>query len=475
MQWPEALQPIWIIARREIRDQFRDWRILAPILFLTAFFPFLMNFFAQQMLDFVRRYGAELVGERMVPFLMLVVGFFPISISLVIALESFVGEKERGSIEPLLSAPLEDWQLYAGKLVSSMVLPLLAAFLGMGVYTLGLALNRVTLPPLEVVLQVFSLTFFHALVMVSGAVVASSQATSVRAANLLASFIVIPMALLIQGETAIMFWGRQNAILWWAVFGLLVLAILLVRVGLAHFQREELLGRELDTLDLAWGWRTFVRHFRGEARSMLSWYKEEIPRTLVEMRWTLLIAATLALVGLGLGVHLAQRFPLQLDLSEVQTNQRLSQWTTLWPMGSSYTFTTILGQNLRALFLGMILGSFSFGVLGVLPMLTTMGAVGFLTQALSNNGVPPFLFIVAAILPHGLLEVPALWLATTATLEIGLGMITPQRGKTFSEALLAGIARWFKIMLGMGIPLLVLAAAIETWITPQIVRYLLFQ
>ncbi len=475
MPWREALQPVWIIARREIRDQFRDWRILAPILFLTAFFPFLMNFFAQQMLNFVRQYGAELVGERMVPFLMLVVGFFPISISLVIALESFVGEKERGSIEPLLSTPLEDWQLYTGKLLSSMVLPLMAAFLGMGVYTLGLALNRVTLPPAEVVLQVFSLTFFHALVMVSGAVVASSQATSVRAANLLASFIVIPMALLIQGETAIMFWGRQNTILWWAVFGLLVLAILLVRVGLAHFQREELLGRELDTLDLAWGWRTFVRHFRGEARSVLSWYRAEIPRTLAEMRWTLLIAAVLALVGLGLGAHLAHRFPLQLDLNQTQVNQRLSQWTTLWPMGSPSTFTAILGQNLRALFLGLILGSFSFGVLGVLPMLATMGIVGFLIQALSNNGFAPSLFIAGAILPHGLFEVPALWLATTATLEIGLGMITPQRGKTFSEALLAGIARWFKIMLGVVIPLLVLAALIETWITPQIARYLLFR
>ena len=40
----------------------------------------------------------------------------------------------------------------------------------------------------------------EALVMVSGAVVVSSQTTSVRAANLLASFIIIPMALLMQAE-----------------------------------------------------------------------------------------------------------------------------------------------------------------------------------------------------------------------------------------------------------------------------------
>ncbi|WP_322807823.1 stage II sporulation protein M [Thermanaerothrix sp.] len=471
----EDLQPVWIIARREIRDQFRDWRILTPILFLTAFFPFLMNFFAQQMLDFVRRYGAELIGERLVPFLMLVVGFFPISISLVIALESFVGEKERGSIEPLLVTPLEDWQLYTGKLLSSTVLPLLASFLGMGVYTLGLALNRVALPPFEVVLQVFCLTIFHALVMVSGAVVASSQATSVRAANLLASFIVIPMALLIQGETAIMFWGRQNAILWWAVFGLFVLAVLLVRVGLAHFQREELLGRELDTLDLAWGWRTFFQHVRGEARHLSDWYRVEIPRTLSHMRWSLLTAAILGAVSIGLGMHFATRFPLQLDLGQSQVNQRLAQLTTLWPLGSPYTATAILWQNLRALLLGAVLGTFSFGVLGVLPMLATMGALGFLTQALSANGLPIGIFILSTILPHGLFEIPALWLATAATLDIGLGMITPQRGKTFSAALLASLAQWLKIMIGLVVPLLIIAACIEAWITPRIAFQMLFR
>ena len=52
--------------------------------------------------------------------------------------------------------------------------------------------------------------------MVSGAVVVSTQTTSVRAANLLASFIVVPMALLIQGESIVMFWARYD-ILWWVI------------------------------------------------------------------------------------------------------------------------------------------------------------------------------------------------------------------------------------------------------------------
>ena len=247
----DQFQPAWFIARREIRDQFRDWRIIFPILGLTIFFPFLMNFTAKQILGFVQRYGANIIGERMVPFLLMVVGFFPISVSLVIALETFVGEKERGSIEPLLNTPLKDWQLYLGKLLSATVYPVLSSYIGMGFYLTGLYLNGITLPPSNVLLLVVVLTTVQALVMVTGAVVVSSQATSVRAANLLASFIIIPVALLIQAESVVMFWGSYDS-LWWVVFGLIVLGLLLARVGLVHFRREELLGREIDVLNVHW-------------------------------------------------------------------------------------------------------------------------------------------------------------------------------------------------------------------------------
>lgn len=126
-----------IITRREIRDQFRDWRIIIPIAVLTLIFPAIMNFTADQAVQFVEDYGATIIGDRLIPFLLMIVGFFPISISLVIALESFVGEKERRSIEPLLSTPLSDWQLYVGKLLAVLVPPLLASFLGIAVYLVG--------------------------------------------------------------------------------------------------------------------------------------------------------------------------------------------------------------------------------------------------------------------------------------------------------------------------------------------------
>ncbi|MCJ7824627.1 MAG: ABC transporter permease, partial [Anaerolineales bacterium] len=256
----------WVLARREIRDQLRDWRILTPILILTLFFPLLMNFTAQQAVDFVTRYGAPVIGDRLIPFLLMIVGFFPISISLVIALESFAGERERLSLEPLLATPLSDRELYLGKMLASIVPPLAAAYMGILVYLVGLFLRLNWLPEPVLLLQILALTSVQAVVMVSGAVVISSQTTSVRAANLLASFIIIPVAELIIGESIIMFWGRYQ-ILWWMVLALLLIAVVLTRMGLRLFNREELLGRELDVLDMRKVIARFGAAFRNGARS----------------------------------------------------------------------------------------------------------------------------------------------------------------------------------------------------------------
>jgi len=82
----DNLRPVFIIAYREVRDQLRDWRIIIPIALLTLFFPFLMNFTAGQVVGFVQQYGANLLADRFIPFLLMIVGFFPITISLAIAL-----------------------------------------------------------------------------------------------------------------------------------------------------------------------------------------------------------------------------------------------------------------------------------------------------------------------------------------------------------------------------------------------------
>ena len=473
MKMAEQLRFALIISKREIRDQFRDWRIIFPIVGLTVFFPFLMNFTTAQVLQFVNRYGATIVGERMVPFSMMIVGFFPISVSLVIALESFVGEKERGSIEPLLNTPLIDWQIYIGKLISSIVPPLIASFTGMAVYCLGLIFNNVPLPEFQLVIQIVILTIIQAIVMVTGAVVVSSQATSVKAANLLASFIIIPMALLIQGESIVMFWGNF-ATLWWVVFGLVVLAVLLLRIGLAHFSREELLGREIDILNFKWGWKLFKSEFLGTATNILNWYRKEVFGTLRELRFSLLIMILVVVASVFIGVNQSLRFSLPLNQLGVESAQDLINNLRFISTADNFSpVLLILQQNLRVILISFVLGVISFGIFGVLPLIASMGIVGYLMAVLNQIGINSFTYFAGFILPHGIFEFFAIIVSTAAIFQMGVVLAVTNQSKTIGEVWILSIAKWVKLLIGVVIPMIILASIIEAWITPQLAIWLL--
>ena len=127
--------------------------------------------------------------------------------------------------------------------------------------------------------------------MVAGAVVVSSQTTSGRAANLLASCI-IPMALLIPGEVIIMFWANYR-VLWWIALLLFIVAVVLVPAGIHTFNREELLGREIDELNIASIWRSFKGHFCWE-RWFLSVDPMRLPRWL---RWSATLGGSIGLMS----------------------------------------------------------------------------------------------------------------------------------------------------------------------------------
>ncbi len=456
------------VARREIRDQLRDWRILIPIILLTLFFPALMNFTARQAVEFVGRYGAPLIGERLIPFLLMVVGFFPVSISLVIALESFAGERERLSLEPLLATPLTEGQLYLGKMLASLAPPLVASYLGIGVYLIGLALQIGWRPPGALLAQVLLLTTAQALVMVSGAVVISLQTTSVRAANLLASFIILPVSQLIIGESLIMFWGRYT-VLWWIVLALTVIAIVLGRMGLHLFNREEVLGREFDVLRLRSGWDYFWQAFRRGARNPLDWYRGLFSQTVARAWPSVAILAAALAAAYFIGSRMASDYQIP---PEMLALDRLGQGAMAglaeYGFLSGQGWLWVLSNNLRAMAAATLLGSFSFGVLAVVLLMAPVGIVGYFAgnMALAGNDVGRFL--LGLVLPHALLEIPAAILGGAAILQLGLAAISPPQGRSLGRNLLLALADWARIFLGLVVPLLAGAAALEVFVTPRI-------
>jgi len=468
-----VLSGAWIVASREIRDQLRDWRILTPIALLTLFFPLLMNFTAQTAVDFVAQYGAPIIAERLIPFLLMVVGFFPISISLVIALETFAGERERLSLEPLLATPLSNGELYLGKMLAALVAPLGAAYLGIGVYLAGLVFRIGWTSSPVLLVQVFLLTTVQAVVMVSGAVVISSLTTSVRAANLLASFIIIPVAQLIIGESLIMFWGRYN-VLWWIILGQALVAILLVRSGLYLFDREELLGREIDALDLRWAWRTFRLAFLDGAPSLAGWYGGVFRRSLPRLRTCALLLAVALVGGYLVGVRFAALWPVPAAVFDLEGG-RASLGANLDALGfiSGGGWWWVFFHNARALLLASLLGGFTFGVLAVVVLMTPVGIIGYFAGTLAMAGEPVVRYLAALVLPHALFEIPAAVIAGAAILRLGLVAVSPAGGRTLGSAWLTALAEWSRVMLGVVFPLLAAAAAVEVFVTPRLALLLL--
>jgi uncharacterized membrane protein SpoIIM required for sporulation/ABC-type transport system involved in multi-copper enzyme maturation permease subunit len=481
-----SLRLVSTLVRREVQDSLRDWRIVVPIVILTLLFPVLMSLVADMALRWVAKYGAPIVGDRLLPFLLMVVGFFPISFSLVIALETFAGEKERNSLEPLLATPLTDAQLYLGKTLAAVIPPLLAAYLGIVVYLAGLYFTKGWTPPPILVVLVVLLTTVEGVVMVSGAVVVSSQTTSVRASNLLASFIIIPMALLVQGEAIIMFWANYN-VLWWIILFLLVVDVILVRMGVHTFNREELLGREIDELNVASLWRKFCGYLRWEPwffgldsqkiPARLRWlgtlvglYGRDIPAILRRSRLALVVVVAGLVSSAFIGYVYAARYPLPPDVmglehvsSETFTELPAVSWLP------AFTVWGVLNNNVRALLLAALLAVFSFGTLAVALLMAPLAIVFFFVTQAAYVGYSPALFLAAFILPHGVLELPAAGIATALAVRLGATFMSPPQGMAVSEGWLWALADFTKVFVALVLPLLALAAAIEVHLTPSVV------
>lgn len=465
-----------MITRREVVDMFRDWRILVPTLILTVLFPYVANWGAGRMLGWLNQYDAELIGERLIPFLLMVVGFFPSSFSLIIALESFVGEKERRSLEPLLATPLTDLQLYIGKMLSSTITPLAGSLIGIVVYLFGVNRSIHWSPPPILLIQILLLTAIQAVVMVAGAVVVSSQSTSVRAANLLASFIIIPMSLLIQAEAFIMFWANYSA-LWWFIGGLLVVLVLLVRMGVHTFNREELLGRELDEINLPaiireWVRLTLARRTSGPRRSAWQWYRDEVLHRIWRLRPEMLVLLIAMGAAYFVGIRYANDFRIPPEMFRMEGFEHRLE-TSMAELGlfGSTGILLVIGQNVRVLAVASLLAVFSFGILAVIILMVPLGLVGFLITQMLGAGVDP-VTALATLVPHSALEIPAVIVAGAVALRLGAIVIAPPPDKTLGQSWMETLADATRLWLTFVLPVLFLAAMVEVNVTPRVVSWI---
>ncbi len=134
MTWPRLeRRKAGLVAARDLRDAISELRLIAAMVALTLAIPIASG-------SGVRALAAFGGGTAVVNRLALVGAFFvvfiPASFSLVLALESFVGERERTTLEVLLSTPLREAEIYAGKVAAVLSVSLALCYGGLIVYCL---------------------------------------------------------------------------------------------------------------------------------------------------------------------------------------------------------------------------------------------------------------------------------------------------------------------------------------------------
>jgi uncharacterized membrane protein SpoIIM required for sporulation len=176
-------------------------------------------------------------------------------------------------------------------------------------------------------------------------------------------------------------------------------------------------------------------------------------------------------IGMWVGANQATRFGLPAEVLNMdklkEVDPTLIKGMEALGFYSISGMSTIWLHNLRAVALATLLGVFSFGVLGVIILMAPLTLMGFIAEAASSVGISPLIFLIAFIMPHGLLELPAIILSGAAILRVGATLVTPAQGHTIGEDWLIALADWTKIMLALVIPLFMGAAALEVFITPR--------
>ncbi len=478
--------PSFIIARRELTDVLTDWRVLVPMAVLTFALPLALAGGVRFAVGFV---PDAAVLASLVPFAALLVGFVPASFALISALESFVGERERNSLESLLAMPMSDRALYLGKLVAALIVPTLASLLGMMVF---LALIRIFFADLYaagmsgmVLIQISLMISTITLLMVAGAVVISSHTSSVRAATLLASGILVPTSVVIQ-LTALLFIARRYDLLWYVLAALAVIALALVRSGLLSFNREEILSREHEELSLGRIWqtyRTFLSEYQpagvpptayaGLPFAPGRFYRQELGPLLRELRTPLIFVLIGALGGIVLGTGLNTLVPPDITAG-------LLSGLGNPPAPGPGLALSIFANNIRVSILSNLFATISFGVFAFLVPAVAFAQVGLVAKALAAGGGSwvgmgadsPLQFLLAYVLPHGIVELPTFILSAAIGLRIGAALLAQPASFSAGQNLLWALAQFVKLWVLVLLPLVALAAAIEGFITPLIIRAL---
>jgi len=265
---------VWILYRREMREVLRDLNLLMPLVALPALMalaasigivatarqdtPFVSNLLEGIDLGrlppgFLRLFAfSDLTdAQKNLLFVLKVVIFpifwvIPVALTSTIAADSFVGEKERRTIEPLLATPVSNRELFFGKILTAVVPAVLGTWLSylLFSFTVVRAINprfpHPIFPDGDWYFAVGVLVPMLALLSASIAALISTRVATYRAAYQINGLVVLPVLLVFIPQTMGLYFFFPWALAA-AALALLLLDVLFVGLSLRVFDREKIL------------------------------------------------------------------------------------------------------------------------------------------------------------------------------------------------------------------------------------------
>ena len=268
---------IWTVVRKDLKVVFRSKMIVLPMIILPVILQVLMpagmglavvlggdSFASSTSSDLntmLRAVPAPVLArwQGLGPaeiFLMLALVYMfaplylivPMMVSSVIAADSFVGERERKTLEALLHTPLTDRELLLSKMLSAW---LAAVAIGLGAFVLyAIVVNAVAWPMMGRIffpnwlwiILVFWVSPSVAGLGLAATVLISTRVNTFQEAYQMGGIVVLPVVALVLGQAAGLIFLSD----WLAVMlGLVVWALdaLLLWFGARTFDRDALLAR----------------------------------------------------------------------------------------------------------------------------------------------------------------------------------------------------------------------------------------
>ena len=171
----------------------------------------------------------------------------PIMVSSVMAASSFVGEKEKRTLETLLYSPISLKKIFQSKILAALSLSMIVSFLSFLVLVLTVQLelmlftnHHITLNLITWFIILFLLSPSLSLLSITLIVSGSAKAETVEESQQRAAFLVLPIILLLVGQFTGIILINASLLIGLAIIFLL-LALLMMRRSEKKFNYEELL------------------------------------------------------------------------------------------------------------------------------------------------------------------------------------------------------------------------------------------